>query len=140
VHTAPVAVPAGLLRRLAAMVYDGLLVLALLISTLTLMVVLTNTPVAGRHVLGILLFESFAFFTYFWIFRGQTLGMLAWRLVIVSADGYRITFTQSLLRYLTAVVSLALLGVGYLAMYLDPDRRAWPDRMSDTRVLYTPAK
>lgn len=131
---------AGFFRRLAAMVYDGLLVLALLISTITLLVVLTNMPVAGRHVLGLLLVESFAFFACFWIFRGQTLGMLAWRLVIVSADGYRITFTQALLRYVTALVSLALFGLGYLAMFLDPDRRAWPDRMSDTRILHTPAK
>ena len=134
------AVPAGIFRRLAAMVYDALLVLALLLTTITLMVVLTNTAVAGRHVLGLLLVESFGFFTYFWIFRGQTLGMLAWRLVIVSADGYRITFTQCLLRYLTAIPSLALLGVGYLALLFDPDRRAWPDRTSDTRILYTPAK
>ncbi len=122
------------------MVYDGLLVLALLISTLTLMVVLTNTPVAGRHVLGLLFVESFAFFAYFWIFRGQTLGMLAWRLVIVSADGYRITFTQALLRYITGLFSIALFGLGFLAMYLDPDRRTWPDRMSDSRILYIPAK
>lgn len=120
------------------MTYDALLVLAVLISTITFLVVLTNTPVAAQHVLGLLLVESFAFFAYFWIFRGQTLGMLAWRLSIVSTDGYRITFTQALLRYVTALVSLALLGLGYLWMYFDPDRRAWPDLVSDSRVLYNP--
>ena len=97
-------IPAGLFRRLAAMVYDSLLVAAILITTITLMVVLTNTPVAGPNVIGLLLLESFAFFAYFWIFRGQTLGMLAWRLSIVTGSGYQMTFTQALLRYFGEVL------------------------------------
>ncbi len=130
--------PAGLLRRLGAMLYDGLLVLAILMSTVTVLVALTNRPVPGPQVLGLLFLESFAFFAYFWIFRGQTLGMLAWRLSIVSGDGYRITFTQAMLRYFTAVISLACLGLGYLWVLMDPGRRAWPDMASDTRVEYLP--
>ena len=52
------------------------------------MVVLTNTPVSGPNVIGLLLLESFAFFAYFWIFRGQTLGMQAWRLRIDNLEGW----------------------------------------------------
>ncbi|MGD8417039.1 MAG: RDD family protein [Pseudomonadales bacterium] len=130
--------PAGLFRRLAAMIYDGLLILALLISTLTLMVVLTNAPVAGHNVLALLFIESFAFLAYFWIFRGQTLGMLAWGLYIVSLDGYRITFTQAMLRYFVGVASLLPLGLGYLWLYVDPDRRTWPDMASGSSILYRP--
>jgi len=130
--------PAGLIRRLAAIVYDTLLVAALLISTITLMVVLTNTPVAGRNVLGLLFIESFAFFAYFWIFRGQTLGMLAWRLSIVTGSGYQMTFSQALLRYFGALIGFAALGLGYLWIIIDAEKRAWPDLLSDTRVLFTP--
>lgn len=122
------------------MIYDGLLVLAILISTLILMVVLTNTPVAGHNVLGLLFIESFAFFGYFWIFRGQTLGMLAWRLSIMTTEGYRITFTQALLRYFAALTSLAVLGLGYLWMFIDPERRAWPDMASNTMIVYSPRR
>lgn len=120
------------------MLYDSLLVLAILISTITLMVVLTNTAVAGPKVIGLLLLESFAFFAYFWIFRGQTLGMLAWRLSIVSTNGYRITFTQAMLRYFAALLSLACLGLGYLWMFFDAERRTWPDLISDSRIVFTP--
>ncbi|TNF90235.1 MAG: RDD family protein [Gammaproteobacteria bacterium] len=130
--------PAGFFRRLAAMVYDSLLVAALLISTITLMVVLTNTPVAQANVLGLLLLESFAFFAYFWIFRGQTLGMLAWRLSIVTGSGYRMTFSQAMLRYFGALLSFASLGLGYLWILFDAQKRGWPDLISDSRVLYTP--
>lgn len=131
-------IPAGLFRRLAAMVYDSLLITAILMSTVTLMVVLTNSPVAGQNVLGLLFIESFAFFAYFWIFRGQTLGMLAWRLSITAGSGYQMTFSQAMLRYFGALVSLALLGLGYLWILFDARQRAWPDMISDTRVVFTP--
>ncbi len=130
--------PAGFFRRLAAMVYDSLLVAAILISTITLMVVLTNTPVAPANVVGLLLLESFAFFAYFWIFRGQTLGMLAWRLSIVTGSGYQMTFSQALLRYFAALLSFAALGLGYIWILVDAQKRGWPDLISDSRVLYTP--
>jgi len=122
------------------MLYDGLLVLALLMSTLTIVVALTNQAVAPRNVVGLVFLESFAFFAFFWIFRGQTLGMLAWKLVIVSASGYRITFTQALLRYVTAIAALACFGLGYLWMFIDPERRTWPDLASDTHILCMPRR
>jgi uncharacterized RDD family membrane protein YckC len=130
--------PAGFFRRLAAMVYDALLVAAILMSTITLIVVLTNTPVAQANVLGLLLLESFAFFAYFWIFRGQTLGMLAWRLSIVTGSGYQMTFSQALLRYFGALISFAAFGLGYFWILIDAQKRGWPDLISDSRVLYTP--
>ncbi len=132
------AVPAGFFRRLGAMVYDGLLVTAILISTITLLVVLTNTPVAGRNVLGLLLLESFAFCAYFWLSRGQTLGMLAWNLRIQSSSGYRLTFSQAMLRYFAGLLSLAAFGLGYLWIFVDPARRSWSDMISDSVILFEP--
>lgn len=120
------------------MVYDGLLIVAILMSTITLMVVFTNTAVAGQNVLGLLFIESFAFFAYFWIFRGQTLGMLAWRLSISASGGYRMTFSQALLRYFGALISFAACGLGYFWILVDPARRAWPDMISDTSILVIP--
>ena len=103
-----------------------------------LMVVLTNTPVAGPNVIGLLLLESFAFFAYFWIFRGQTLGMLAWRLSIVTNSGYQMTFSQALLRYFGALISIAAFGLGYVWILIDAQKRGWPDLLSDSRILFTP--
>jgi len=131
--------PAGLLRRLGAMVYDALLVLAMWLATLFPLVAFSNDSVGGATVQSLLFVELFAFFAYFWVARGQTLGMLAWRLQLVSLepDG-RVTLKQALLRFIGALASLATLGLGYLWLLMDKERRAWPDLLSGTRILYLP--
>jgi uncharacterized RDD family membrane protein YckC len=131
-------VPAGLLRRLGAMVYDALLIIALWMVTLFVLVALSNASVGGPFLQSLLFVELFAFFTYFWVFRGQTLGMLAWHLSITSTAGYRLSFTQVMLRLIGALVSFACLGTGYFWILIDPAKRAWPDLISDSIILYTP--
>ena len=58
--------PAGLLRRLGAMIYDGLVVIALWMATLFPIVALTNTAAVGAAVQSLLFFELVAFFVFFW--------------------------------------------------------------------------
>ena len=120
------------------MVYDGLLILAMWMATLFPLVALSNTVVTGAAVQSLLFIELFGFFTYFWVFRGQTLGMLAWRLVIVSQAPQPITLIQVILRFVAALASFVCLGLGYLWIFVDPERRSWSDMFSDTKVLYQP--
>jgi uncharacterized RDD family membrane protein YckC len=127
-----------LLRRLGAMIYDGLLVLALWLFTLFPMVAISNDMVYGPLVRSVLFLELYGFFAYFWVYRGQTLGMLAWRLQVVSDVGPSMTLTQATLRFIGAMASFATLGLGYLWMYVDAQRRSWSDRMSSSRILVTP--
>jgi uncharacterized RDD family membrane protein YckC len=120
------------------MIYDGLLVLALWLFTLFPMVAISNDMVYGPLVRSVLFLELYGFFAYFWVYRGQTLGMLAWRLQVVSDVGPSLTLTQATLRFIGAMASFATLGLGYLWMYVGPDRRTWSDRMSSSRILVTP--
>ncbi|MFP6835912.1 MAG: RDD family protein [Pseudomonadales bacterium] len=133
---------AGLPRRLGAMLYDALLVLAMWLATLFPMVALSNNSVNGATVQSVLFVELFAFFAYFWVARGQTLGMLAWRVRLVSVDGTesksKITLKQAQLRFVGALASFLTLGVGYLWILVDAKGRAWPDLLSKTRMLYVP--
>ncbi|WP_290792849.1 RDD family protein [Halomonas sp.] len=142
--------PAGLARRLGAMIYDGFLVAAiwLLVAGLHLL--------AGRYLLGVsaeqvgdgafwalslqllLLASAFAFFTFCWVRGGTTLGMQAWRLRVQTLDGRSITPAQSLLRCVMAIVSIAVLGLGYLWVLFDAERRSWGDIVSGTRVVVVP--
>jgi uncharacterized RDD family membrane protein YckC len=133
--------PASLLRRLGAMLYDALLILAIWMLTTLVLVILTDAfgMVVARPLLQSILFiQLFAFFAYFWTRRGQTLGMLAWRIHIEDAEGGPITLKQALKRFIGALAALGSLGLGYLWMYLDPARRTWPDAFSDTCLIYTP--
>lgn len=129
---------AGLARRLGAMVYDSLLVIAIWMMTLFPIVALTNDAATGATVRSLLFFELVAFFVFFWYFRGQTLGMLAWRLELHSCTGHDVTPLQLIIRLFAAGLSLACFGLGYLWILFDPQRRSWSDIISQTRIVHAP--
>jgi uncharacterized RDD family membrane protein YckC len=128
-------VPAGLLRRLAAMLYDGLMVVAIWMFTLILIVPLANGPVGGAPLQSLFFVELFAFQVYFWLTRGQTIGMLAWRLRIESVTGDAMRLPQLTIRFFTSLLALACIGIGYLWMLFDRERRSWGDIASRTRIV-----
>ena len=79
----------------------------------------------------------FVFFGWFWTHGGQTLGMRAWRLRLLDAEGGPVTWRQSLLRVAGAYLSALALGVGYLWVLFDRAGLAWHDRLSGTRLVMT---
>ncbi len=127
---------AGLLRRLAAMLYDALLILAIWMITLLAMVVANGgEPVLGASVQALLFLEAFTFFGYFWSAAGQTVGMRAWRLRLVSNEGGRVSLLQATLRFAVALVAVGAFGIGYFWALIDRQGRSWPDMASNCRVL-----
>jgi uncharacterized RDD family membrane protein YckC len=138
--TAPELRYPGLFRRLAALLYDALLALAVvLIASLPIVIVNRGQAVPAGDPLyqTFLFFLVFFYFAWHWVRIGQTLGMKAWRLRVTLEDGSPITWWHALLRFLVGLVSLALLGLGFFWMLLDPRRRAWHDRASETVVIDT---
>ena len=130
---------ARLWRRFAAMLYDGFLILALWLVTLLIMVIFNRgDAVFGAVVQSILFLELFMFFTYFWIADGQTIGMKAWRLRLVMNSGRRPSLNQVTVRFIAACISFAALGLGYWWVFIDKRNRAWPDMLSDSRIIYEP--
>lgn len=132
---------AGFLRRLAALTYDSMLVIALLvIPTSVVMALRGGEPIPPGNVLFqvLLVVAAGVFFIGFWIAGGQTLGMRAWRLRIVNLDGRRITVRQSLIRFFTAIPSIALFGFGIFWMLFDSRKRTLPDRLAGTQVIVLP--
>lgn len=136
--------PAGLARRIAALGYDSLLVLALWMVVGAVGVALNGNQVVGGAARLVLLFAclatSFAFFTKFWRDGGQTAGMRAWRIKIVDQldPQARVTVTQCLLRFLIAIASLGLAGLGFLWILVDRDKLSWHDRYSGTKFIVLP--
>ncbi len=129
--------PAGLFRRLAALLYDSLLLLAVLFIATAILLPLTD-GVAFSHnpfLTTYLLFISFFFYSWFWMHGGQTLGMRSWKLQLRNINPGPITLWQALLRFMVAIPSLLLLGTGYLWMLIDRDKLTWHDRYSETRIV-----
>ena len=133
--------PAGLLRRLAAAVYDGLLIIALMAVGSLPMVALNDGEAIspGNIVYQIALVGiSLLFYTAFWLHGGQTPGMRVWRLHLVSVDGKALSGRQVLLRYCAAWISLLACGLGFLWILVDNKNRAWHDQWSGSQVIVTP--
>ncbi|MBY5968753.1 RDD family protein [Halomonas denitrificans] len=144
--------PAGLGRRLGAMLYDGFLLLAIWIAITTLHVLVV------RKVLGLapaevgagvwqvfslrllLVAAAFAFFAFFWRRGGMTLGMQAWRLRVQTRDGAPISLRQTMVRFAVGAVSFLPLGLGHLWVVFDGERRSWADLASGTQVVVLPKR
>lgn len=133
--------PAGLMRRLAAMLYDLLLIVAVWMLMGFVAVALNRGEANETPLFHSLLFvATFAFFAFFWMRAGMTLGMQAWRLRVETNDGMSISLVQSLLRFLAACASLAAFGLGYWWILFDPEKRSWSDIASNSRVVVLPKR
>jgi uncharacterized RDD family membrane protein YckC len=135
---------AGLPRRFGAILYDALLVLALMyLGTLPFVAVRGGDPVPSGDLpyrLTMLLI-CYLFFVGFWSGYGRTLGMQSWRLCIETADGRAPGIVQSSLRFFAAILSWLPAGLGFWWQLVDPDNLTWHDRLSGTRLtFYPPAK
>jgi uncharacterized RDD family membrane protein YckC len=137
---------AGVLRRLGAMFYDLLLVIALMMVVTAVLLPLTGGEAITNERFGaweyayrlLLLAVLVTFFGVGWTRRGQTLGMQAWRLRLQREDGSLLSWFDVFKRLGAATVALCLAGVGYWWIWIDRDRLAWPDRWTRTRVVVLP--
>jgi len=139
--TRQTGVPAGLGRRLGALVYDSLLIGAIWFVAEALFLGLTGgeavSPGSTLYPLNQLYLAAWAFAFYggFWTHGGQTLGMRAWRIALVSANDGRVTWRQALTRFVTAPFAwLSVIGIVWL--YFHSDRKAWQDLASRTTVIH----
>ena len=135
--------PASPLVRLAAFLYDALLLIALWFVLGGIAVAVNggeglspNNPFMPSMMLIIWVW----FNTHFWRRGGQTLGMRAWRLRLLTTNGKNLTLMPCLLRLVAAVPSLALFGLGYFWIWIGKDKLAWHDIYSETRVIREPKK
>lgn len=133
--------PSGLLRRLGAMLYDTLLLLALFfLATIPFIAAGGGEAVNPETILYqiVLVAVAFAFFVGFWCRRGSTLGMLAWGLRVESDNGELPSLAQGIIRFLVAPVSMLIGGLGYWWQLWDSEQQTWHDRLSKTHLMYYP--
>lgn len=151
-HSLP---PAGLFRRLGALFYDGLIIIAIEMMAAGLVIALlhalismglftaapyedvsdflTNHPIWSPIYTFYLAAVWIYFFVFFWTRAGQTLGMRAWKLQIRNVDGTPISVTQAMIRIATSGFGLANLTVPF-----DPQKRGFHDIWAKTQVVVLP--
>lgn len=131
---------AGLPRRLGAILYDALLLAAILmIAALAVVMVHGGADETPRALMqALVVVTGFVFYGGFWVRGGQTLGMRAWRLILVRTDGAPPDWNDAARRYFAAYLSWLPAGLGFIWSLVDRERLAWHDRLSGTRLIVIP--
>lgn len=141
---------AGPIRRVLALAYDTLMVVAISLVYVLLVsiadIAFTSLQVGDAvevyhqwwYRLGFIIVNA-TFFIYFWRHGGQTIGMRAWRLQLMDvASGNAPSLRQCGLRCLITPFCIAAGLVGYWWCWFDQDGRALQDRWTNTRVALLP--
>jgi uncharacterized RDD family membrane protein YckC len=134
----PFHAAAGIVRRLASMLYESLLVFAVVFFAGLLFYVAADGRIEGsiRHVFQFYLLVVLGlYFVWCWGRGGQTLAMKTWKLRLVSADGSPVSVPKAALRYLLACLSLAIAGAGFAWAAFDRDRQFLHDRLAGTKIV-----
>lgn len=74
----------------------------------------------------------FLYFGYCWTRTGQTLAMKAWRCKVSNPDGSKISWSQAFKRYVVAIVSWGIFGLGFLLSLIRKDRSTLHDLISNS--------
>jgi len=133
----------SLMRRLAAILYDSLLLLSVLFVATALILPFNAGQDFGNHQIFYsfyLLIISFVFYGWFWTHGGQTLGLRAWKLQVLTFDRQPITWLQAFERFSIAIVSWGVLGLGFLWSIMNEKKYCWHDTLSKTAIFYNPKK
>jgi len=124
-------------RHLIVIVYDLLLLFGCLFFA-TLFIVALNggesIPSGNPFFILYLVFVSLFFYGWFWRHGGQTLGMRAWHVSLISLTGKPLTLKQIILRFFGSLFSWLPLGIGVWWAYLSHSHQSWSDRLSDTAL------
>ncbi|WP_292399245.1 MULTISPECIES: RDD family protein [unclassified Methylophaga] len=128
-------------RLLAVMMYDSMLLVSVLLVAAAVAVALNggeaigaNNPFFFVYLLGV----AFIFYGWFWTHGGQTLGMRAWRVYLISGQNTGINWQQAFLRFMVGLFSWLPLGLGYWWLWLSPDKLSWHDIASGSYLVYSP--
>ena len=137
------AVPAdaapSMLRRLASMLYESLLLFGVAFFGTWLFQFAAGTLVIEgwrmRLLQAFLLALFAAYFLWCWLRSGQTLAMKTWRIRLVAKDGHgRLAPKAALLRFAYALL-LVPTTIGLFWAMVDRDRQFLHDRLAGSLLL-----
>jgi uncharacterized RDD family membrane protein YckC len=80
----------------------------------------------------------FAYHIGFWTWKATTIGGIICQLRVVRIDGTPLRFVDALVRGLSAIFSIAVVGLGVFWILRDPERQAWHDKIAGTYVVKVP--
>ena len=135
---------AGFASRFIAFVFDCVVSIGVFMLTLAAASfaasVLTGSSIhwsrANTWVVVAFFAWEFFYFALAWTGGGKTPGMWLVGVQVVGQDGSRAGTKRGLVRTLAFPLSFILLGLGFVSILFEHDRRALHDLIADTAVIY----
>ena len=128
--------PAGFLRRMVALFYDLILIIALCVGLTLLITYALNTEVESPLMYLVFLALGVGFYCYFWKKnKGQTLGMQVWKVRLAQENNLDISLMRMIYRCLLGLVFSLLFGLNYLPMLFRKDKKTLNDILSKTFLV-----
>ena len=136
----------NLWRRLAAIIYDWLLLIAVILVAVSIFTISIDI-IFGDHTSNNLLQNPLTkiiyqlylvavgvfFYVWFWTHGGQTLGMKVWKIKVVNLEGKTLSTKQALSHLFFALISCIPFGIGFFWALISQDKRTLYDRWSKTQ-------
>lgn len=132
----------GILRRLAAMGYEAILLFGVVFVSTALFLTAsggTSSLEGWRHhaLQAFLAAVLAAYFLWSWLRGGQTLPMKAWHIRLVMPGRASVPPGRALMRFVLAVM-LVPTGISLLWALFDRDGQFLHDRIAGTRLVSVP--
>jgi uncharacterized RDD family membrane protein YckC len=129
---------AGLGRRVLCLIYEALLLTAIVLMAGGLATWVAQaaewSEVRGLTRLVVTVICA-GYFAIQWCGRGQTLPMKTWRIRLQTQSGNRLSMNRALLRMGLATIGYLTVGVSILWALLDRDQQFLHDRLAGTRLV-----
>jgi len=126
--------PSFVFRRIAAFLYDSLLLIAIFFVVTSIAIAINEGQAIENHAFKLVLYGvGFLFFSWFWRNGGQTLGMQAWRIKVISNSNTQLTYKQCAKRYLSGTF---LFGITLIVAALKQSGEGIHDVFSNTRIIF----
>jgi uncharacterized RDD family membrane protein YckC len=127
---------AGFWIRVGASILDGI-ILNIVNRLLAVVVSLaTNANESALIAVGLVSILINAFYMIYFVGKyGATPGKMACKIEIIRADGSPVGYGRATGRYFAQILNVFTLGIGYLMVAFDEEKRGLHDRICDTRVI-----
>lgn len=131
-------------RIIGAAIYDWLVCLGLLMIGGFIAVGINKLITGNDELDSNFLYQLYliaiilGYFLYFWKRSGQTVGMKAWRIKLVSQTNQALSYRQMLSRLISALPAFGFLLIGVLWQYIGSEQLNWQDKVSKTKLIYLP--
>jgi len=128
----------SLFKYITVIIYDLFLLFGLLLFITVIISFLNNgnPPSADNIIYKLFLLTSIIFFYHYsWRKSGQTLGMKAWKVKLVTLNNKPITLGQSILRMTLGLANIVTIGLGYFWKYTNKSKLTLMDVLSKTKLI-----